>query len=391
MKIPRRLLDDIIDHARADAPNECCGMIAASGGRAVAVHRARNAAASPLRYELDGMEQYRIQTAIEDAGHDLGAIYHSHTRSAPYPSQTDINLAFYPESLYVIVGVAEAEPDVRASRSSTAGSPRPRSRSRTSRSRGRGARLPGVRDGAGRPRALLPGLRPAARPRRRPDDRSRSPSATPVPARSSGSTRRAARPCRAGAPPGRGRAHIGAAARGGGGERVAALGGLRRARLPRRRPAGHPGRPVRPRGRPRRAAGGPPSEPPTADRVRDRAPLWVQALAVVLVLLVFATTAAACPDRRGRGRGALGRGGSAAAPARRGGSRQVLSVWRSGRPPKARRWPPRASGRPRRVRAPRTPPGPPRARAARTGSRRAAPRRAPPGGRPGRAPRAYAG
>ena len=52
-------------------------------------------------------EQYRIQTAIEAAGHELGAIYHSHTRSAPLPSQTDINLAFYPDALYVIVGVKD--------------------------------------------------------------------------------------------------------------------------------------------------------------------------------------------------------------------------------------------------------------------------------------------
>jgi len=89
-------------------------MIAALDGRAVAVHRVRNAAASPLHYEMDGMEQYRVQTAIEDAGHQLGAIYHSHTRSDPIPSQTDINLAFYPDSLYVIVGVKGAEPDVRA-------------------------------------------------------------------------------------------------------------------------------------------------------------------------------------------------------------------------------------------------------------------------------------
>ncbi len=117
MKLPRPLLDDIVEHARADAPNECCGMIAASDGRAVAVHRAANAAASPLRYEIDGMEQYRIQTAIEDAGLELGAIYHSHTRSAPYPSQTDVNLAFYPDSLYVIVGVQRPEePEVRAFR-----------------------------------------------------------------------------------------------------------------------------------------------------------------------------------------------------------------------------------------------------------------------------------
>ena len=114
MRISRQLLDDVIAHARADAPNECCGMIASSNGEAVAVHRARNTAASPFRYEMDGMEQYRIQTAIEDAGLELGAIYHSHTRSAPEPSQTDINLAFYPEALYVIVGLKGPEPDVRA-------------------------------------------------------------------------------------------------------------------------------------------------------------------------------------------------------------------------------------------------------------------------------------
>jgi [CysO sulfur-carrier protein]-S-L-cysteine hydrolase len=114
LRISRQLLDEVIAHAREDAPNECCGMIASSDGEAVAVHRARNTAASPFRYEMDGMEQYRIQTEIEDAEQELGAIYHSHTRSAPEPSQTDINLAFYPDALYVIVGLKRPEPDVRA-------------------------------------------------------------------------------------------------------------------------------------------------------------------------------------------------------------------------------------------------------------------------------------
>jgi proteasome lid subunit RPN8/RPN11 len=116
MRIAASMLDDLIAHARADAPNECCGMIASRDGQAVRVYRATNAAASSLRYEIDGLEQYRIQMEIEDAGWELGAIYHSHTRSEPYPSQTDINLAFYPESLYLIVGVAGQEPDVRAYR-----------------------------------------------------------------------------------------------------------------------------------------------------------------------------------------------------------------------------------------------------------------------------------
>jgi proteasome lid subunit RPN8/RPN11 len=116
VRISRELIEEIVAHAREDAPDECCGMIAADDGRAVRVHRATNAAASPLRYEIDPQDQLRIQTAIDDAGLELGAIYHSHTRSAPYPSQTDVNLAFYPEAVYVIVGVAGPEPEVRAYR-----------------------------------------------------------------------------------------------------------------------------------------------------------------------------------------------------------------------------------------------------------------------------------
>jgi [CysO sulfur-carrier protein]-S-L-cysteine hydrolase len=114
MRISRELYEEIVAHARSEAPNECCGMIASRDGEAVKVYRATNAAASPLRYEIDGAEQYGIQMQIEDSGLDLGAIYHSHTRTEPYPSQTDINLAFYPDALYLIVGLAGEEPEVRA-------------------------------------------------------------------------------------------------------------------------------------------------------------------------------------------------------------------------------------------------------------------------------------
>ena len=114
MRISGELYEAIIAHARSEAPNECCGMIATRDGEAVELYRARNAAASPLRYEMDGAEQYRIQMQIEHAGLELGAIYHSHTRTEPYPSQTDINLAFYPDALYVIVGLGGDEPLVRA-------------------------------------------------------------------------------------------------------------------------------------------------------------------------------------------------------------------------------------------------------------------------------------
>ena len=110
------MYDAMVEHARAEAPNECCGMIAARDGSAVALHRMTNAAASPLKYVIDPGEQYRIEFGeIYDRDLELGAIYHSHTRSAPYPSQTDINLAQHPEALYVIVGLASGdEAEVRA-------------------------------------------------------------------------------------------------------------------------------------------------------------------------------------------------------------------------------------------------------------------------------------
>jgi len=113
-RIPRELYDDIVAHAVADAPDECCGIVATRDGVAVQVFRMENTAHSPLRYEMDPMELYQVMTAIDEAELEPGIIYHSHTRSAPYPSQTDINLAFYPDSVYVIVGTAaKPEPVVK--------------------------------------------------------------------------------------------------------------------------------------------------------------------------------------------------------------------------------------------------------------------------------------
>jgi [CysO sulfur-carrier protein]-S-L-cysteine hydrolase len=117
MRIPRVTVDEMVAHAREELPNECCGIVAAKDGSAVKLYRATNAEASPVRYGLDPHEQYRIMSEIDDNGWTLGAIYHSHTRSPAYPSQTDVNLAFYPEALYLIVSLQQPErPDLRAFR-----------------------------------------------------------------------------------------------------------------------------------------------------------------------------------------------------------------------------------------------------------------------------------
>jgi proteasome lid subunit RPN8/RPN11 len=116
MRIDRQMLDEIVAHAREDAPDECCGMIGSRDGRAVSLYRARNAEASPLRYVVHPQDQFRIMERMDERGEELGAIYHSHTRSAAYPSQTDVNLAEgWPDPLYVICSIADpGSPDVRA-------------------------------------------------------------------------------------------------------------------------------------------------------------------------------------------------------------------------------------------------------------------------------------
>jgi [CysO sulfur-carrier protein]-S-L-cysteine hydrolase len=124
MVIAQALLDDVIAHAREEYDLECCGMIAYEQGEqgepdelpraARVVHRAKNIHASRKRFEIDGKEVLRAEGEFEDAGLRMGAIYHSHTHTEPYPSQTDINFARnWPGVEWVIVGLADREPEVR--------------------------------------------------------------------------------------------------------------------------------------------------------------------------------------------------------------------------------------------------------------------------------------
>jgi proteasome lid subunit RPN8/RPN11 len=120
MVISQELLDDVIAHAREEFDAECCGTIAYTGeasdssSSAVAVRRATNIFASPKRFEIDGKELLRTLNELDEQGWELGAIYHSHTHTAPYPSQTDINFAAnWPGLEWVIVGLGGDQPEVR--------------------------------------------------------------------------------------------------------------------------------------------------------------------------------------------------------------------------------------------------------------------------------------
>ncbi len=119
MRIAPSLLDELVAHVREDPRNERCGVIAVAPGepaRAVGVRPAVNLHASPLKFEIDPQELLSLYNAIEDDGNTLGAIYHSHVRSAPYPSQTDIQFAAgWPGVEWLIVGLTDPDaPEVRS-------------------------------------------------------------------------------------------------------------------------------------------------------------------------------------------------------------------------------------------------------------------------------------
>ena len=114
--LPEPIRTAIVEHARGDYPNEACGIVigsapAAEGGRALRFVPARNAASSPYRYEIDSADLLRLTLAADDADEAFWAIVHSHVRSPARPSPTDIALALYPDSLYVLVSLADDQAD----------------------------------------------------------------------------------------------------------------------------------------------------------------------------------------------------------------------------------------------------------------------------------------
>jgi [CysO sulfur-carrier protein]-S-L-cysteine hydrolase len=114
--LPGRILGAMIAHARAGYPNEACGIVvgdrpAAEGGRALRFEPTRNAVASPYRYEVHPADLLRLTLQTEDVDESFWAIIHSHVRSPARPSPTDIGAATYPDALYILVSLSEAQAD----------------------------------------------------------------------------------------------------------------------------------------------------------------------------------------------------------------------------------------------------------------------------------------
>jgi proteasome lid subunit RPN8/RPN11 len=115
LQIERKHLLDMIAHAREDAPNEACGILAGRHGRVMRIYRTRNADQSRTSYRLYRDEQYRAFKDIEERGLDIVGIYHSHLSAPAIPSETDIQQAYSSDVSYVLISLADPQdPGIRA-------------------------------------------------------------------------------------------------------------------------------------------------------------------------------------------------------------------------------------------------------------------------------------
>ena len=113
MILPRAVRDDVVAHAREEAPRECCGMLIGRSDAIVGAVRALNLSESPSRFLINPQDHIRARRDARAAGLDVVGFYHSHPRSEPMPSATDLAEASYPGYLYLIVGLVGGDADVR--------------------------------------------------------------------------------------------------------------------------------------------------------------------------------------------------------------------------------------------------------------------------------------
>ncbi len=109
VRIPRAIYEKMIDHAKKESPLECCGILSGKGKTVQKVFEIPNAEKSPTRYSMPPLDQLKAFEEIEKGSMEMVAVYHSHPRTIPFPSETDVKLAFYPEISSVIISLKEED------------------------------------------------------------------------------------------------------------------------------------------------------------------------------------------------------------------------------------------------------------------------------------------
>ncbi|MBI5870495.1 MAG: M67 family metallopeptidase [Actinobacteria bacterium] len=115
LRLSQAQLDTVIGHAHGCKPEEACGILAGdSEGNVQRVFCMENAAHSSTFYTMDSSEQFRVFDELRNDDLELVAIFHSHPHSPAFPSMQDLELAFYPESVYLIVSLMDDVPECHA-------------------------------------------------------------------------------------------------------------------------------------------------------------------------------------------------------------------------------------------------------------------------------------
>jgi proteasome lid subunit RPN8/RPN11 len=115
IELTKEIANKMMEHSKAEYPNEACGIL---GGRDLyvsSIFKMSNADKSPSSFFMDPGEQLKIMKELRKNNMDMLGIYHSHVASKAYPSQKDVELAFYQDVSYLIVSLEEMDnPDIRS-------------------------------------------------------------------------------------------------------------------------------------------------------------------------------------------------------------------------------------------------------------------------------------
>ncbi len=107
IRIPENIYQKMIEHAKREWPIECCGILGGKDHTVVESFELQNVEKSPLRYSMSPKEQWKTFEEMEKQNIEMIATYHSHPHTIPFPSETDVKLACYPDVVTIIISLKD--------------------------------------------------------------------------------------------------------------------------------------------------------------------------------------------------------------------------------------------------------------------------------------------
>jgi len=107
LRIPKAIYQKMLDHAKRESPLECCGILSGKEKTVQKAFELKNTEGSPVLYSMAPQEQMKVFEEMEKESMEMIAIYHSHPKTIPFPSETDVKLTFYPDVSSVIISLKE--------------------------------------------------------------------------------------------------------------------------------------------------------------------------------------------------------------------------------------------------------------------------------------------